>query len=116
MRALAVAGVLFAVGSAIPLPDPISTIESRDDFRMRTRKVFSNPGRHHKSFQGAEFTGSEELTVEAAVYYDAATGKYVLDDRAAGGPEWAQNNVARAVFVNAVCVVHSQLPPAPPQE
>lgn len=106
MARILVASALSALAYtavSIPLPDRLSNLESREEFRQRTKEVFEAKKYHHKKFEektGAGFD-SERLTTKASMYYDISSGKFTLKK---GASNKYDGSLAKAAFMDTVCV------------
>jgi hypothetical protein len=96
-------GALVSSALAIPLPDRLSNLESREEFRQRTKEVFEAKKYHHKRFEekiGGGFD-SEKLTTKVSIYYDAQSGKYSMKE---GASMHFDGSLAKAAFMNTVSI------------
>lgn len=87
---------------AVPSPDQGEAIESRDEFRERTRKVFvkAEKSKKHESFKDSGFTDDEAPTTRMSVYFDAVDNRYYLKEGVSANVD---DSLAKAVFVDGVC-------------
>jgi hypothetical protein len=102
-------GALVSSAFAIPLPDRLSNLESREEFRQRTKEVFEAKKYHHKRFEekiGGGFDSPEKLTTRASIYYDAESGEYSIKE---GASRHFDGSLAKAAFMNTVSIAWRML-------